>query len=159
DGGASWQPSNDAAFTGAWSGKGGSCLTILADPARPEVVWACQGEEPGGTRLIRSTGSGAPRSWAGTSGGPDGFIGGLSLDPQSPVGARTLYVTSNGDVYKSLNDGQSWSLVFDCDSCYVTAASGSTAFAGGQKGLWRSVDGGATWSETGSSTFHMAPSG
>ncbi len=159
DGGASWQPSNDAAFTGAWLGKGGQCLTILADPARPQVVWAAQGEDEEGTRLIRSEQGGAPGSWAGTTGVPLGFTYGLSLDLGSPVGARTLYVTSNGDVYKSVNDGQSWGLAFNCDSCYVTAGSGPTVFAGGQKGLWRSLDGGATWSETAPGIFHMGPSG
>jgi len=159
DAGASWQPCNDAAFTGAWGDKGGNCTTLLADPARPEAVWASQGEEPDGTRLIRSTASGAPGSWAATSGVPTGYVNGLSLDPASPVGARTLYVTSNGDVYKSMNDGQGWSLVFDCNGCYTTAATGTTVFAGGQAGLWRSLDGGATWSETSPAVFHMGSSG
>jgi hypothetical protein len=159
DGGASWQASNDAAWTGAWSGKGGNCTTILADPARPDVVWASQGENATGTRLIRSTASGTPGSWAGTSGVPSGYLNGLSLDLTSPAGARTLYVTANGDVYRSVNDGTSWSLIFNCDECYTTAASGATLFAGGQNGLWRSLDGGAAWSEIDPGIFHLPPSG
>lgn len=159
DAGATWQETNDAAFTGAWSGKGGNCMTILADPARPQMVWACQGEEPDGTRLIRSAASGAPGSWTATNGVPSGFINGLSLDLQSPGTARTLYVTANGDVYKSVNDGQSWNLAFNCDECYVTAADGPTVFAGGERGLWRSQDGGATWTELAPATFHMGASG
>jgi hypothetical protein len=159
DGGASWQQSNDAAFTGAWAGKGGNCMTLLADPARPQMVWACNGEEPDGTRLIRSTASAAPGSWAAPGGVPSGFINGLSLDSQSPSNARTLYVTANGDVFRSVNDGQSWALAFNCDQCYVTAASGSTVFAGGERGLWRSLDAGTTWSEITPATFHPSPSG
>ena len=159
DGGASWQPSNDAGFTGAWSGKGGQCMTILADPARPQVVWASQGEDEEGARLIRSSTSGTPGSWATTSGLPSGYINGLSLDLESAVGARTLYVTSNGDVYKSANDGLSWNRKLACGACYSTAARGSTVLAGGENGLWRSLDGGTTWGETNPGIFHMDPSG
>src|SRR5206468_61098 len=128
--------SNDPAFTGDWLGRGGNCLTILADPEASYVVWASEGETMEGADLIRSSASGASGSWAGVYGVPHGFISGLSLDPVSPLWNRTLYVTANGDVYKSADDGHNWSLALNSDSSYVTAAFGSRVFAGGQKGLW-----------------------
>ena len=157
--GASWQSSNDPAFTGAWNGRGGSCMTIVADPADPDVVWASQGESMDQARLIRSLSGAAPGSWTAASGIPTGFLSGLSLDPMSPPLNRTLYATSNGDVYKSTNHGVTWSQVFNCDMCYVTEAAGAVVFAGGQNGLWRSLDSGASWTEIDPATFHLASSG
>jgi len=154
--GASWQSSNDPGLTGGWAGKGGSCMTILADPARSNVVWASQGETMNTARLIRNSDSGLPGTWTTTLGMPPGFIAGLALDPASPTSNRTLYASSNGDVYTSVDDGVNWNMVFDCDSCYVNAAAGGTIFTGGPKGLWRSLDGGATWGELAPATFHLA---
>jgi hypothetical protein len=154
--GTSWQSSNDPGLTGAWAGKGGNCMTILADPARSNVVWASQGETMATAWLIRNTDSALPGTWMVTLGIPPGFISGLSLDPASSTSNRTLYVTSNGDVYKSVDDGMNWGTVFDSDSCHTTAASGSLVFAGGPRGLWRSLDGGSTWSELAPATFHIA---
>ena len=157
NGGASWQPSNDPGVTGEWDGKGGCCMTILADPVRSNVVWASQGDNMTTSNVVRNTSSAVPGTWTTTAGVPSGFVSGLSVDPSSPTSNRTLYVTSNGDVYKSVDDGQSWSKVFDCDSCYVTGASGGTVFTGGARGLWRSTNGGGTWSELAPATFHLGP--
>jgi hypothetical protein len=109
--------------------------------------------------LLRSDASAAPGTWSITNGLPLGFLTGLALDPASPVASRTMYVSSNGDLFKSVDDGYTWGLVFDCDSCYVTAANDSLVFTGGQKGLWRSENGGSTWTELDSATFHLGPSG
>jgi hypothetical protein len=87
---------------------------------------------------------------------PTGFISGLALDPLSSGTNRTLYVSSNGDVYKSMDDGLNWSMVLGNDSSYVSAASGNTVFTGGAKGLWRSLDGGGTWTELAPATFRVA---
>jgi photosystem II stability/assembly factor-like uncharacterized protein len=70
------------------------------------------------------------------------------------VSQRTLFVTANGDVYRSQDDGAGWSLVFDCDSCRATAVDrfdGTLVYAGGAAGLWRSSSGGApgTWTRIG----------
>ena len=157
DMGQSWQASNDPGLTGGWNGKGGNCMTILADPARPHVVWASQGETMTTAWPIRSEQAGLPGTWNITLGAPPGYITGLALDPSSSPSSRTLYLSSAGDVYKSVDDGMIWNPVFDCDSCYVNAAYGATVFTGGPKGLWRSLDGGTTWTELAPSTFHLGP--
>jgi hypothetical protein len=146
DGGVSWQTGNNVALTGSWKGNGGNAISILADPVRPGVVWATNGERGDSTNLARSTSAGAATSWVPVTGLPGGFQRGLSLDRTSPVSPRTLFVTSNGDVYRSQDDGVVWSLVFDCNGCRATAVDrfdGTLVYAGGEAGLWRSQSRGA----------------
>src|SRR5439155_18409008 len=111
------------------------------------VVWATNGpkNDLAELALMRSTDSGAPASWTPTTGLPSGFICGLSLDRTSPRDRRTLFVTDDGNVYRSQDDGQSWALVFASGSCRITAverAQGQIVYAGGEGGLWRSTTGG-----------------
>jgi hypothetical protein len=73
---------------------------------------------------------------------------GLSLDENSTTTNRTLFVTANGDVYKSIDDGVNWSLVLDCNRCRFTAIDyldSNLIYAGGGSGLWRSENGGTNW--------------
>jgi hypothetical protein len=64
--------------------------------------------------MIRSVKSGEPGSWTAVGGGvSDSLVYSLCLDPKSPVGNRTLYCTTMGDVARSLDDGQTWSLIWD----------------------------------------------
>jgi photosystem II stability/assembly factor-like uncharacterized protein len=155
DGGASWQSCNERAWTGAWKGHGGNTASIAVDPARPGTVWATAGETVDRATLVRSDRGGAPGSWSEAARGlPRGFLTGLSLDRASPVKRRTLFVTANGDVYRSTDDGGSWSRVLGGASCRVTAVErgdGSVIYAGGERGLWRSSRGGApgSWSGLG----------
>ncbi len=164
DGGESWQSCNDEVFTGSWNGQGGNAHTILSDPQRPQVVWASQSENQDGeypTYLIKSTQTGDRNSWvASYSGLPLQEIIGLSLDRTSPVDHRTLYVTAEGDVYKSMDDGTTWSMVFDCDGCRFTAVDpfeGQVVYAGGEDGLWRSTDGGNTWTDVSHPEMKASP--
>ena len=158
DGGNSWQSGNSVSFTGRWKGHGGNTTTIVADPDRPDVVWATNGQKNDLAQLvlIRSTDAAAPSSWTPTAGLPLGFIAGLSLDRTSPAARRTLFVTDDGDVYRSQDDGQSWSLVFANGSCRITAVdryNGRIVYAGGEGGLWRSTKGGedGSWVPIGNS--------
>jgi hypothetical protein len=73
---------------------------------------------------------------------------GFSIDINTPTTNRTLYVTINQDVYKSTDDGDNWQLVFDCNGCRFTAVdrfNSNTVYAAGESGLWRSNNGGVSW--------------
>src|SRR5262245_3737635 len=164
DGGVSWQAANNVPLTGSWKGNGGNAISVLADPVRAGVVWATNGERGDSTQLARSTAAGAAASWVAASGLPGGFQRGLSLSRSIPVNQRTLFVTANGDVYRSRNDGVSWSLVFDCNGCRATAVDrfdGTRVYAGGEAGLWRSQSGGdsATWARIGPAELSGSGSG
>ncbi len=152
DGGNSWQSCNDSVFSGNWEGHGGNCATVLADPDRPNVVWASQSENQNGeapTYLLKNTNTGDKNSWIRSDNGlPDQEIMGLSLDVHSDINNRTLYVTALKDVYKSVDDGNTWTKVFDCNGCRFTAVdyfNGNIVYAGGENGVWRSMDGGLSW--------------
>jgi photosystem II stability/assembly factor-like uncharacterized protein len=158
DGGASWESGNHPTLTGSWAGQGGHTTTLLADPDRAGVVWASMGGSEDSLRLVRSTQGGAPASWVATSGPPVGFVRGLSLDRSGSAEPRTLFVTVEGDVYRSQDDGMSWTLALECDSCRATAVDrfdGSLVYAGGEGGLWRSLDHGTpgTWARVGPQQF------
>jgi hypothetical protein len=154
DAGRSWQMSNDSVRTSAWRGHGGDCSAILVDPDLPSTVWAAQGAGKTNTSIIRSTSDGAPLSWAATTGITRGLTTSLALDASSPVGARKLWVTSNGDLWKSTDDGKTWWRIWDRPSAGATAGAldsglrvvavrGSVVLAGGPGGLYRATDGGA----------------
>jgi hypothetical protein len=159
DGGSSWQSCNTSAFTGAWTGHGGCAMGIVPDPSRANVVFAILGEEASKSTVIKNTNTGAASSWTAANGGlPAGFAYGLSLDRTSSSSSRTMFVTVNGDVYKSTNDGGSWTAVLTGGSCRVTAVDrfdGTIVYAGGEGGLWRSTSGGAsgTWTNVGISSL------
>lgn len=159
DEGFNWQEINEPAFTGngqpgTWSGKGGNVITVLADPVRPNVVWAGQGNTVSTQQLIKSTSSGALGTWTASTGVPLGSITGLSLSYQSSSANRTLFVCDNGVTYRSTNDGSSWSSVLSSGSAACTAtavdrSNGNYVYSGGTGGFWRSTDGGTTWTNTG----------
>ncbi len=155
DRGNTWQNCNDPNYVGTWEGNGGNSMTVATDPTRPNVVWITQAEEIVGYphTLLRSDDYGATWTPVGT-GLPDGIPSGLSVDPHSPTEQRTLFITVDGDVYRSLDDGDTWTLVLDCDGCRYTAVDaydGDLVYAGGEAGFWRSAEGGApgTWEQTG----------
>jgi len=156
DGGNSWQSCNDDTYSGEWEGHGGNCATILSDPDRPEVVWASQSENQNGeypTYLLKNNFAGDKNHWILSNNGlPEEQIMGLSLDRTSDMNNRTLYVTAGKDVYKSTDDGTTWTKVFDCNGCRFTAVdyfNGNTVYAGGENGLWRSLDAGNSWTNIG----------
>ncbi len=156
DGGATWQPGNSVAATGRWNGHGGNTTAIVADPERADVVWATQGPKNDLAHLVllKSTAAGRAASWTPAEGLPTGFLAGLSLDRTSPAAQRTLFVTDDGNVYRSRDDGVTWALVHDPGSCRVTAVDrfdGRLVYAGGEGGLWRSDAGGdpGSWTKIG----------
>lgn len=159
DKGLSWQASNDAQFTGNWQGKGGNALTILSDPDRTNVVWtAIKGDFYEDAFLIKSTNTGSPNSWLLSNAGlgASNEIHGLCLVPDSPQNNRTLFVSSNGEIYKSIDDGATWSLKPSNGGLRlikVDLFDSNFIYAGGENGFWKSSDGGETWANSGMPAF------
>ena len=156
DGGGSWQSGNNEMYAASWIGLGGNVASIEVDPARENVVWCTMSENQDGedpTYLIRSDDSGEKTSWVDSyTGLPTVEIIGLVVDPNSDSNNRTLYVTAEGNVYKSTNDGYNWSMVFNNGGCRFVSVDyfdGNLIYAGGESGFWRSQDGGNTWGQVG----------
>ena len=156
DHGQSWQSCNDKNYTGNWEEYGGNTATVAVDPVRTSVVWATMSENQEGeypTYLVRSDETGAQESWVLSNGSlPETEVMGLSVDPNSPVEKRILFVTAEGDVYRSVDDGYNWKKVLENNGLRFTAVDwfdGNLVYAGGGSGFWRSTDGGNTWEETG----------
>jgi photosystem II stability/assembly factor-like uncharacterized protein len=159
DRGESWQSCNNSSYTGTWYGKGGDSWTVIADPSRPNVVWTGIGQRDVVGYLLKSTQSGAIESWTNVGTGLPGpgkvEIWGLSVDPNSPENQRVLFVTANGAVYKSSNDGSNWSLSLNGTSISTSNAdfrataidyfNGKIIWAGGDAGLYMSTDAGINW--------------
>ncbi|MEM9774409.1 MAG: hypothetical protein AAF902_07505 [Chloroflexota bacterium] len=145
DGGDSWENCNVPELTGNWEGAGGNSFTVLADPERPEVVWMTQTGDIGDpVSLVRSDNFGAAESWQLSNEGiPEtNSITGLAIDPSSTTDSRTLFVAADGNVYRSLDDGWSWEMVFECGGCRFTAVSphdSTIILSGGDAGLYRST--------------------
>ena len=162
-----------------FEGGGSNVSTLLNDPKRENVVWASFSAEQysnlatgqiATTGLFKSTeygenwqlighGNGLPAIHRNPANGelipnPASIrLYGLSLDIQSPVNNRTLYMTLNGDVFKSTSDGQSWTKKLSIGGglkfTAVDQFNSKLVYAGGKKGLWRSTDAGETWNKVG----------
>ncbi len=141
NGGRSWRNLNDTRWSHNWGGKGGNTFTVLADPDEASVVWAqVAGDRPDPWHLLHSTDHG--RSWTALTGGLPARISQLDslvLDPYSPPGERTLFATVDGDIYKGVNNGSSWTKVLACGDCHGLQISDAVLFAFGPSGVWRSV--------------------
>ncbi|NOZ19539.1 MAG: hypothetical protein GXP25_00460 [Planctomycetes bacterium] len=85
---------------------------VVCDPDRPGVAWYCEGKSKLGKGTVGMTTDGG-NTWTivgcEKTGLPMAATRFLTLDPKSPVDARTLYVVSHGNgVYKSVDGGASW---------------------------------------------------
>lgn len=157
DGGSSWFSCNESAYTGDWAGYGGNTFTVASDPDRPQVVWATmQGDWDAPATLLRSTAGGTKGSWTTTNGLPNTVttILDITIDKNSSSTNRTLFVTADGSIYKSTDDGQNWTEIFNNSGCRfigIDPNNSSILYAGGESGLFQSTDGGNTWNASGNS--------
>lgn len=124
------------------------------------ITWEELGPHPIGTSSL-------PWDW----GGKVPYSGRVTSLATHPDDRRTAYIgTSNGGVWKTTDDGASWTPLFDAqpslaigtvavdpnDPDVVFAGTGESNFGGPSyfgAGLFRSTDGGATWSKAGGSAF------
>jgi len=159
DKGMNWEYCSPEAFTGNWRGNGGNAMSILSDPDRPNVVWATmKGDFYEDAFLLRSNDAGSLESWELSNQGLAQSPGIFSLTylPDSPIDNRELLVSSGGQIFKSNDDGRSWTLKESDDGIRVFEVDqhdSDIIYAGGEHGLWRSTDRGETWSETGIEDF------
>jgi len=139
---------------------GSNVMTLISDPIRSNVVWSSFARsqdfaeaEVNVTHPERSDRSGLFRStdygetWTlsriykknGDLLTPyrHTIIYGLSIDKDSPVGTRVMYVTIDGDVAKSTDNGSTWHIIHEDGGLKFTAISGNVLYAGGKSGLWR----------------------
>lgn len=152
DGGLSWEGCNQDGFTGSWNEDGGNVRTVVQDPDDINKVWITNGL--GSSHyLLKSASKAAKGSWTElTTGLPSGAVSfdDLILDESSPAGNRTLFMIVNGDVYKSTDDGSSWTSVLDCNDCWRLAIDqeSNTVLAGGNTSIWHSTTNGdsGSWS-------------
>jgi len=138
---------------------GSNVMTLLSDPTRSQVVWSSFAKaqdfvdaevnvthpsKSDRSSLFRSTDYGD--TWTLSNVYKNGvlqstyrhsIIYGLSLDKSSPSGARILYVTIDGDVAKSTDDGKTWHIIHEDGGLKFTAVSNGILYAGGKNGLWR----------------------
>jgi photosystem II stability/assembly factor-like uncharacterized protein len=122
---------------------------IVFDPTSERRLYAAlQDVDSGKGGLFRSTDGGA--SWRPLRGGPlrDQRILSLAVDPRAP---QTLYAgTEGGAVYKSTNGGTAWRATGLTTARFVWTLKAhprlsGVVYAGTDAGLFRSQDGGATW--------------
>lgn len=136
---------------------GGNVATIISDPEREEVVWASFSDEQYDTPtgLFKSINYG--EGWQLKTTGLPVFANslrmyGLSIDYGSSSSSRTLYMTVDGDVYKSTTDGDTWSIVLSNGGLKFTRVArfhSNIVYAGGESGLWRSTNSGVDWIQIG----------
>ena len=166
NGGLSWNNCNDPSSTvkvvdghfEGWHGYGGNTTTILADPSRTGVVWAAQTSDLSYPFTLLRSNDGAATWQKSNSGLPDKSLSGLSLDLNSPVKNRTLFISADKNIYRSKDDGQHWELSLECNGCWSTAVDNfdsSLVYAGGSAGLFISEQGGVSgsWKQIAYSDF------
>ncbi len=138
-------------------GTGANVATIISDPTRQNVVWASfsEGQYNYPTGLFKSNDYG--ENWQLITTGLPVYndsirMYGLSIDKNSLSTNRTMYMTVAGDVYKSVNDGNSWTMIYANGGLKFTRVDNfnpQLVYAGGEAGLFRSTNAGTSWTQIG----------
>jgi photosystem II stability/assembly factor-like uncharacterized protein len=133
--------------------------TILPVPGDPRVVYAGGNSEGGSGAVFRSTDGG--RTWQTIQEGLEFWFSALLVHRDDP---RQLWFTTPSGVYRSSDGGRSWErsatgleavtvgteYEFEGVGLYALARDAEgVLFLGTQQGLYRSRDGGRTWSRFG----------
>jgi photosystem II stability/assembly factor-like uncharacterized protein len=152
DGGASW---DNAGLNGF------GVYGLVMDPQQPNILYAAAtnsriDEDTIGNNIFKSTDGGA--SWNESDSGLSGCCLSLGIDPQN---TGTLYVLSdapNRGVFRSTDGGASWRMVYALsgglyfDDVAIDPNTPGTLYAaahfmGGGAAIFKSLDGGTSWSE------------
>jgi photosystem II stability/assembly factor-like uncharacterized protein len=145
DSGDTWSPFQFSADTGY-------ILTVVCDPANPDIAYA-----GGLTRWTSHTGTvitgfiykstDEGDNWSVVEEFPDEELVALVIDPINP---QTLYTSTWRKVFKSTDGGESWTDLgtnFDfIETLAIDPFNHNTLFAGCYTGVFKSTDGGTSWS-------------
>jgi photosystem II stability/assembly factor-like uncharacterized protein len=143
---------------GSWSAlnTGLASLDVLALAAAPDPGSLYAGTDGGG--VFRTTDGGA--HWTAVNAGlPDLNVPTLALDPTAPntlyAGTRSSQLLANvantSGVFKTTDAGAGWSDASaglrapDVRALAFDPIASGIVYAGGQRHIWKSADGGATW--------------
>lgn len=154
----------------------GNCFTLAFDPDDHNKLWATTGQWGSNQGdVCRSEDRGETWTVVGKpeTGLPNGQTRCLLMDPTSPRGNRTLYVTCNGHgIYKSEDDGASWRAVnkglpepavkHPCrivmnpeDTEHLRVALGGNPPSG--SGIYQTRNGGENWTSVGQTILSGSP--
>ncbi len=142
--------------------------SLLIDPQNPRTLYGVQA----GVELIKSSDGG--NNWRTVTPGVPGsaWLGPLAIDPHNPA---TVYVATDWrGVFKTTDGGASWKVASSglpgaVNGLALDPQNSSTLYAGiGDEWCWefgrcfssgilKSVDGGASWSDSGLSKFWVGP--
>jgi len=155
---------------------GTNVMTLISDPEAANVVWSSFGRAQAFAdavvNLADSTKSDRSGLFRSTDFGDtwtlsriynlDGslldthyhaIIYGLSVDKKSTKGQRTLYVTIDGHLARSTDDGRTWHIIRENGGLKYTAVSGHVVYAGGRSGLYRLK--GGVWKQMGEDLYRV----
>jgi len=138
--------------------------SLLPDPQNPSTLYGVLGS----VEIVKSSDGGT--SWRSANSGlpADIWLGPLAIDPQDPA---TVYVATNwSGAFKTTDGGTSWKaansgLPREVNGLAMDPQNSSTLYAGigdeacweyarcGSSGVFKSVDGGASWSDSGLSRY------
>ncbi len=143
-------PDDGESWTQALTLPGESRVDAIAvSPANADVAYAggedCSG--PGCVGFVRRTEDGGD-NWTLVFEEPDSRVRSIVVDHQDP---DVVYATANYDVYKSMDAGDTWTLIRSCcpsgDLLAMDPHDSSHVYLGGWGYIAETWDGGATWSE------------
>src|SRR5581483_4499494 len=143
-----------AAGSGTWTPIGPPVAYLQAiafDPANPNTMYA--GTRGGG--VFKTTDGGS--TWISINGGilgptdsttPDGrWIYSIAVDPTN---TQIVYAGGGGCFYRSLNGGQSWTLLSStvgAQSIAIDPNNSATLYVGNGGGLYKSTNSGSSWTD------------
>lgn len=138
DGGDSWRLPADASLFA------GEVLAVAVSPREPDRVYASTAEG----RILSSADGGA--HWqASISGLPPQVLWSLAVHPQTP----TLVYAGSDTLYRSQDAGAHWIALSSpfagarISSIVLHETLGQTIYIGTDKGIYKSADGGQSWTE------------
>jgi photosystem II stability/assembly factor-like uncharacterized protein len=170
DGGENW--------TAIWRGDN-LARYVWVDPRDPETIYISTGifdreaansdhpsNTPGGVGILKSTDGG--QTWAQINDGiANLYVGTLFMHPENPdillAGAGNNAYPDGGGVYLTTDGGASWGCVATCDgninAVEFAASDPRIAYAGSADAIYRSEDGGETWTQVSGGLHGWGPPG